>query len=48
MGAGPETTEQPRSGPGEAGVREVPIAPANDGLRAVVDGHLPYDGPGSR
>jgi hypothetical protein len=44
MGKPPE----PRSGPGEAGVRETPIAPDNDGLRAVVDGHLPYDGPGSR
>ncbi len=48
MGAGPETTEQPRSGPGEAGVREVPVSPANDGLRAVVEGNLPYDGPGTR
>ncbi|SVD37176.1 uncharacterized protein METZ01_LOCUS390030 [marine metagenome] len=44
MGAGPETTEQPRSGPGEAGVREVPVSPANDGLRAVVEGNLPHGG----
>ena len=44
MGAGPETTEQPRSGPGQAGERAVPIGPANDGFRAVGEGHLPHGG----
>ncbi len=48
MGTGPEPTEQPRSGPGQAGERAVPISPGNDGLRAVVEGNLPYDGPGTR
>ncbi len=44
MGAGPEPTGEPRSGPGQAGVRETPVAPDNDTLRAVVDGHLPHGG----
>ena len=42
MGTSQQPTEQPRSGPGQAGERERPISPANDGLRAVVDGHLPH------
>ena len=40
----PQEQPQPRSGPGQAGEREVPISPSNDGLRAVVDGHLPQGG----
>jgi len=44
MSAGRQPTEQPRSGPGQAGERAVPISPDNDTLRAVVDGHLPHGG----